>query len=125
MIRRPPRSTRTDTLFPYTTLFRSRDPTVNRRNAQLVITSHDVAVLRRLEREEIWFVEKASDGVSTLSSLVVYTTRKDYDFDKQYIEGRYGVVPVRADFLTFADALSESGQSKEQPLLEPAHDTYA
>src|SRR3546814_11223397 len=26
MIRRPPRSTRTDTLFPYTTLFRSLDP---------------------------------------------------------------------------------------------------
>src|SRR3546814_6348965 len=25
MIRRPPRSTRTDTLFPYTTLFRSSD----------------------------------------------------------------------------------------------------
>src|SRR3546814_11145536 len=25
MIRRPPRSTRTDTLFPYTTLFRSKD----------------------------------------------------------------------------------------------------
>src|SRR3546814_19051449 len=27
MIRRPPRSTRTDTLFPYTTLFRSRSRT--------------------------------------------------------------------------------------------------
>src|SRR3546814_17500966 len=26
MIRRPPRSTRTDTLFPYTTLFRSQQP---------------------------------------------------------------------------------------------------
>src|SRR3546814_5574232 len=26
MIRRPPRSTRTDTLFPYTTLFRSAGP---------------------------------------------------------------------------------------------------
>src|SRR3546814_6862619 len=26
MIRRPPRSTRTDTLFPYTTLFRSHPP---------------------------------------------------------------------------------------------------
>src|SRR3546814_14927441 len=26
MIRLPPRSTRTDTLFPYTTLFRSNDP---------------------------------------------------------------------------------------------------
>src|SRR3546814_17746745 len=31
MIRRPPRSTRTDKLFPYTTLFRSRD---QRRRAQ-------------------------------------------------------------------------------------------
>src|SRR3546814_8167531 len=29
MIRRPPRSTRTDTLFPYTTLCRSRLETVN------------------------------------------------------------------------------------------------
>src|SRR3546814_14012882 len=29
MIRRPPRSTRTDTLFPYTTLFRSVLETVN------------------------------------------------------------------------------------------------
>src|SRR3546814_19639965 len=33
MIRRPPRSTRTDTLFPYTTLFRSLHP-VTRRNAK-------------------------------------------------------------------------------------------
>src|SRR3546814_8444039 len=28
MIRRPPRSTRTDTLFPYTTLFRSKRPII-------------------------------------------------------------------------------------------------
>src|SRR3546814_11977675 len=32
MIRRPPRSTRTDTLFPYTTLFRSRQHAVDRRD---------------------------------------------------------------------------------------------
>src|SRR3546814_1803951 len=30
MIRRPPRSTRTDTLFPYTTLFRSPKPVIAR-----------------------------------------------------------------------------------------------
>src|SRR3546814_14632954 len=30
MIRQPPRSTRTDTLFPYTTLFRSKDGYVDR-----------------------------------------------------------------------------------------------
>src|SRR3546814_11587882 len=34
MIRRPPRSTRTDTLFPYTTLFRSLDGEVLLRAGQ-------------------------------------------------------------------------------------------
>src|SRR3546814_1276050 len=33
MIRRPPRSTRTDTLFPYTTLFRSSRPSPRRRGS--------------------------------------------------------------------------------------------
>src|SRR3546814_12929099 len=33
MIRRPPRSTRTDTLFPYTTLFRSPAQTISARQA--------------------------------------------------------------------------------------------
>src|SRR3546814_8900658 len=33
MIRRPPRSTRTDTLLPYTTLFRSGRAVLRRRNA--------------------------------------------------------------------------------------------
>src|SRR3546814_1509451 len=35
MIRRPPRSTRTDTLFPYTTLFRSAGPAPQRRRSYL------------------------------------------------------------------------------------------
>src|SRR3546814_15316764 len=35
MIRRPPRSTRTDTLFPYTTLFRSMRATVHDRPVRL------------------------------------------------------------------------------------------
>src|SRR3546814_660485 len=35
MIRRPPRSTRTDTLFPYTTLFRSEDKTLLQIAAEL------------------------------------------------------------------------------------------
>src|SRR3546814_17019176 len=36
MIRRPPRSTRTDTLFPYTTLFRSRPLPISRRQCSWV-----------------------------------------------------------------------------------------
>src|SRR3546814_2378931 len=47
MIRRPPRSTRTDTLFPYTTLFRSRDGVddVGHRIEQAVVAFADVAEL--------------------------------------------------------------------------------
>src|SRR3546814_2265242 len=36
MIRRPPRSTRTDTLFPYTTLFRSNRPQIRRSDVGIV-----------------------------------------------------------------------------------------
>src|SRR3546814_19468797 len=39
MIRRPPRSTRTDTLFPYTTLFRSVLPLVVRHLASPLLSS--------------------------------------------------------------------------------------
>src|SRR3546814_19899401 len=35
MIRRPPRSTRTDTLFPYTTLFRSRGEGISPRGSTM------------------------------------------------------------------------------------------
>src|SRR3546814_16405786 len=35
MIRRPPRSTRTDTLFPYTTLFRSYRSSVGTRSSRI------------------------------------------------------------------------------------------
>src|SRR3546814_18534631 len=46
MIRRPPRSTRTDTLFPYTTLFRSR----RRHDIFLFDRRHAHAFIRRKGR---------------------------------------------------------------------------
>src|SRR3546814_15098747 len=60
MIRRPPRSTRTDTLFPYTTLFRShaacepldrKSRTAQRRSKKEVReTAHHLASLRLLPK---------------------------------------------------------------------------
>src|SRR3546814_12389032 len=41
MIRRPPRSTRTDTLFPYTTLFRSLERFLHDYPGTVVAVTHD------------------------------------------------------------------------------------
>src|SRR3546814_17103666 len=50
MIRRPPRSTRTDTLFPYTTLFLS--PGRLRRGEFMVLPGEDPAEIAR--EENVW-----------------------------------------------------------------------
>src|SRR3546814_8052797 len=61
MIRRPPRSTRTDTLFPYTTLFRSHE------GVQVACLCRTTAKCRRHLRrlaapEEIAYDEAAATG---------------------------------------------------------------
>src|SRR3546814_20249208 len=56
MIRRPPRSTRPDTLFPYTTLFRSRGPRQRDRRRQRgnhARSGGTAIVWRRTEMNEI------------------------------------------------------------------------
>src|SRR3546814_4050419 len=50
MIRRPPRSTRTDTLFPYTTLFRSRVAPMQTLNATQVRFSYFGVGIKQLFR---------------------------------------------------------------------------
>src|SRR3546814_6427528 len=60
MIRRPPRSTRTDTLFPYTTLFRSFAPwVVARENAE--IAERAAAALRTSGVPEQWWERRATE----------------------------------------------------------------
>src|SRR3546814_4192114 len=59
MIRRPPRSTRTDTLFPYTTLFRS--PQLSALHAavyDLARQASDHAIPRMRGYHEIWYGEQ-------------------------------------------------------------------
>src|SRR3546814_5055751 len=58
MIRRPPRSTRTDTLFPYTTLFRSQGEELRGAPAQR---------LAALWRKSIW---RSEEHTSELQSLM-------------------------------------------------------
>src|SRR3546814_9802485 len=62
MIRRPPRSTRTDTLFPYTTLFRSAQ--AERRRAGCGNDQHD---LPRRALDQGW---RSEEHTSELQSLM-------------------------------------------------------
>src|SRR3546814_2101089 len=50
MIRRPPRSTRTDTLFPYTTLFRSLY--MSPPNRAIVLCVDEKSQIQALDREQ-------------------------------------------------------------------------
>src|SRR3546814_2823844 len=49
MIRRPPRSTRTDTLFPYTTLFRSGNKKVGQGRMEIVDSFAPSKILIKLD----------------------------------------------------------------------------
>src|SRR3546814_16991450 len=51
MIRRPPRSTRTDTLFPYTTLFRSTGESQATHDVELMDLRARVAELDELQQQ--------------------------------------------------------------------------
>src|SRR3546814_18583027 len=76
MIRRPPRSTRTDTLFPYTTLFRSHDRLGERGIVGLVMAVPAIAeqvndhVLLELLAELGGDLRRSEEHTSELQSLM-------------------------------------------------------
>lgn len=78
----------------------------NPHNSQLIFTTHDTNLLSSdlLRRDQIWFTEKNEYGETDLYSLVEYkienskSVRKDANFEKNYIQGRYGAIPFLGDF---------------------------
>ena len=85
------------------------NPKTNPNHAQLVFTTHDSWQLSNnlLRRDEIWFTEKDSSGVSTLYSLVDFIDddgakiRKDESYEKNYLLGKYGAIPTLKYFDMF------------------------
>jgi AAA15 family ATPase/GTPase len=72
----------------------------NKTGAQLIFTTHDTNTLSNelFRRDQIWFVEKDSRGISELFSLSEYKieskkVRKDASYNKDYLGGRYGAIP--------------------------------
>ena len=79
-------------------------------NGQLIYSTHDTVNLNKetFRRDEIWFAEKDKDGISDIYSLSDYImedengntkkVRNDATYNKDYLTGRYGAIPVLKDF---------------------------
>jgi hypothetical protein len=95
-------------------LFQSRR--TNPRGAQLVFSSHDATLLGTaigedvLQRDQIWFVDKDSEGASSVYPLTDFHPEQGEDVERRYLGGAYGAVPVVSE-LAFRRAMRE----KEDP----------
>ena len=89
-------------------LFHNSD--TNKSNGQLIYSTHDTVNLNKetFRRDEIWFAEKDKDGISEIYALSDYIleddknagkkVRNDATYNKDYLTGRYGAIPVLEEF---------------------------
>src|SRR3546814_3816281 len=121
MIRRPPRSTRTDTLFPYTTLFRSRrgkggQPPRRRADSRLV-----AAVRPCADHHGIRLLMGARDAARAIDALrrgwPVRVQAPDGALRLMAVEGADAVTLAAFDPGARADILISAARarSEEQP----------
>lgn len=73
------------------------DPEVNKNNAQLLFTTHNLALMNsnKMRKDQLWLVEK-QDGVSELISLDEFSSsqlKNNSPFAKWYYDGRLGGLP--------------------------------
>ena len=76
------------------------DPRTNKRNAQLLFTTHDTTLLGNvigepvLRRDQVWLTEKDEEGATRLFPLTDFKPRKSENLERGYLQGRYGAIPV-------------------------------
>ena len=68
--------------------------------AQLIYTTHDTTLMDKkfFRRDQIWFVQKDKFGYSELVALSDYKVRSDASFEKDYLAGVYGGIPLIKEF---------------------------
>jgi len=71
-------------------------PETNPKGAQIIFSTHNTSLMDKaiLRRDQIWLTDKGSDRATVLASLSEYSPRKNEAFEKGYLEGRYGAIPV-------------------------------
>lgn len=85
------------------------DPEVNKNGAQFIFATHDTTLLspeNNLRRDQINLVEKNSKGETELYTVSDIKGIREGNFEKWYIEGRFGAVP-NISKETFRDELIE------------------
>lgn len=73
-----------------------RDPQTNPNGAQLILATHDTSLLSTLNRDEVWFTEKGSDGATRLVALAEFggdKVRRSLNLERAYLQGRFGAIP--------------------------------
>lgn len=68
--------------------------------AQLIYTTHDTTLMDKkfFRRDQIWFVQKDAFGYSGLMALSDFKVRADASFEKDYLAGVYGGIPMLGEF---------------------------
>ncbi|MDD4529208.1 MAG: ATP-binding protein [Bacteroidales bacterium] len=68
----------------------------NPKNAQLIFNSHNTLMLcnELFRRDQIWFIQKNKYGASELYSLDDYSVRSNSSFEKDYLLGKFGAIPI-------------------------------
>lgn len=73
-----------------------RDPEINRHNAQLIMTTHNVKLMdeHTLRKDQVWFIQKNESGQSELFSLAEFDEVDEYDnYSQWYLARRFGAIP--------------------------------
>ena len=79
------------------------DPTINRRGAQLIFSTHDTSILSQevFRRDQIWFCERNKRQETKLFPLTDFSPRTGVEnLGRSYLAGRYGAVPYIASKAT-------------------------
>lgn len=70
------------------------DPVRNPLGAQLIAVCHNASILQHLEKEEVYFTEKADDGATTIYGLKnIRGVRRESNIYANYLAGAFGGVP--------------------------------
>ncbi len=69
------------------------------KNSDLLGPCMPASLKESFRRDEIILVDKNEQGISTIQALSDLDVRKDASFSKDYLNGKYGAIPVIKDVL--------------------------